>query len=348
MKDSHYLKAELYELFKKDDTVFEFLQLGSLDGIWYWDLETQKDEWMSPRFWTVLGYEPSKMKHLASEWQDLIFPEDLEVAIDNFVKHCTDPSHPYDQVVRYHHKNGSIVWVRCRGVAIRDETGKPVRMLGAHTDLTSQKRAELALEKQLKEKELLLREVHHRLKNNITMIRSLLNIQADRTKSDESRESLKEAVNRVESIRLIYDKLLLKNDYRKISTSDYLQELIQAIDNIFPDDPKISIDLEIADVELEAERLFLVGLIVNELVTNSMKYGFEGKSSGHIFIDLSHEEKQFKLVIRDNGVGYPDDFEIGQSTGFGLTLVQMLSEQLEGTFSLGNDNGARCSVQFEL
>lgn len=141
----HYLKKELYDLIQKDPAIFEFLQSGSLDGIWYWDLENQENEWMSPRFWTTLGYDPKGKKHLASEWQDLIHPEDLLVAIENFKKHCSDSNHPYDQVVRYLHKDGSTVWVRCRGIAIRDKTGKPIRMLGAHTDLTPQKQAEQAL-----------------------------------------------------------------------------------------------------------------------------------------------------------------------------------------------------------
>jgi len=143
--EPHYLKKELYELVQNEPSIFNFLQSGSLDGIWYWDLENAANEWMSPRFWTTLGYDPKKRKHLAAEWQDLINPEDLKIALDNFEKHCTDPNHPYDQVVRYRHKNGSIVWVRCRGIAIRNKTGKPVRMLGAHTDITQQKEAEKAL-----------------------------------------------------------------------------------------------------------------------------------------------------------------------------------------------------------
>jgi len=141
----HYLKQELYALMKSDDVLFEFLQAGSLDGIWYWDLETGTDEWLSPRFWSVLGYDPDEMRHLASEWMSIIFPEDLEHATDNFNKHCADPNHPYDQIVRYRHKNGSTVWVRCRGVAVRDDEGRPIRILGAHTDITSQMQAEQEL-----------------------------------------------------------------------------------------------------------------------------------------------------------------------------------------------------------
>ena len=143
--DEHYLEKELYELVKSDGRIFDFLQRGSLDGIWYWDLENPEHEWMSPQFWKLFGYDASSKKHLVSEWQDLIFPEDLEIAVKNLNKHFSDPEHPYDQIVRYKHRNGSTVWVRCRGIAIRDENGRPVRMLGAHNDVTALKQVEEAL-----------------------------------------------------------------------------------------------------------------------------------------------------------------------------------------------------------
>lgn len=138
----NYLKQELYTLLNTDGRIFEFIQSGSLDGIWYWDLEKPENEWMSPKFWTTIGYDPDEKKHMASEWQHIIFQDDLKLAMENFRKHCQDPNHPYDQIVRYRHKNGSIVWIRCRGMAIRDANGKPIRMLGAHVDISELKEAE--------------------------------------------------------------------------------------------------------------------------------------------------------------------------------------------------------------
>ncbi len=140
--NDHYLKKEIYSLIREDSRIFDFIQGSLLDGLWYWDLEKQENVWLSPRFWTLLGYDPSDKKHLISERQTVIFPEDLQVALNNFKKHCTNPDYPYDQVVRYRHKDGSTVWVRCRGMVICDETGKPIRMMGAHTDLTLHKQAE--------------------------------------------------------------------------------------------------------------------------------------------------------------------------------------------------------------
>tara|TARA_R110002096_G_scaffold42144_35_gene113872 strand:- start:3698 stop:6031 length:2334 start_codon:yes stop_codon:yes gene_type:complete len=133
----HYLKREFYEELRSNPSVIEFLEAGSLDGIWYWDLDNPEHEWMSPNFWRTFGYEPEEKKHFASEWQHMIFPEDLEVALENFKKHCADPEHPYDQLVRYRHEDDSTVWVRCYGIAIRDAEGKPRRMLGVHNDVTA-------------------------------------------------------------------------------------------------------------------------------------------------------------------------------------------------------------------
>ena len=140
-----YLKKELYELIRTDESIFDFIQEGSLDGLWYWDLENPENEWMNEKFWTVLGYDPAEMPHKSSAWQSIINQDDLKVAFDNFTKHCENPNHPYDQIVRYKHKNGSTVWIRCRGLAIRDKKGKPIRMLGAHHDITGNKNIELEL-----------------------------------------------------------------------------------------------------------------------------------------------------------------------------------------------------------
>lgn len=143
--ERHYLQDELYRLIREDSAILDFLQSGSLDGMWYWDLENPEHEWISDSFWENLGYDPKQRKHLASEWQDLIFAEDLVLSLENFDRHSADPEHPYDQIVRYRHADGSTVWIRCRGIAIRNDTGEPIRMLGSHIDITATKQAEADL-----------------------------------------------------------------------------------------------------------------------------------------------------------------------------------------------------------
>lgn len=141
-ENEHYLKKELYDLVRSDSSLFDFIQEGSLDGMWYWNLENIEDEWLSPRFWEVLGYDPKEKTHHSKEWQDIIYEDDLKEATDNFFKHLQNPKYQYDQIVRYKHKDGSTVWIRCRGIAIRDNKGKAIRMLGAHTNITDIKQQE--------------------------------------------------------------------------------------------------------------------------------------------------------------------------------------------------------------
>jgi PAS domain S-box-containing protein len=139
---NYYLKEELYSLLKKDDKIFDFIQNVCLDGLWFWDLEKPENEWMNPVFWNTLGYNPDEMPHNPSAWQYIMNKDDLNLAKDSIEKHLSDENHPYDQIVRYRHKEGHIVWIRCKGKAIRDENGKPVRMLGFHNEITSFKNNE--------------------------------------------------------------------------------------------------------------------------------------------------------------------------------------------------------------
>jgi PAS domain S-box-containing protein len=141
----NYLKSELYSLLKEDPRIFDFIQEAALDGLWYWDLEQPENEWMNPKFWKVLGYNPEEMPHKAEAWQDKINQEDLQLATENFKQHLDDETFPYDQVVRYFHKDGHTVWIRCKGMAIRDKDGIPTRMLGAHNEITDLKKKEQLL-----------------------------------------------------------------------------------------------------------------------------------------------------------------------------------------------------------
>ncbi|WP_200979320.1 PAS domain-containing sensor histidine kinase [Echinicola sp. 20G] len=143
----NYLHKELYNLLISDHHIFDFIRESALDGLWYWDVENPENEWMDSKFWTTLGYDPEQMPHKSSAWQGIIHQDDLKVALENFKKHCEDPNHPYDQIVRYKHKNGHTVWVRCRGMAIRDHNGKAIRLLGAHNEVSSLKKHEEILKR---------------------------------------------------------------------------------------------------------------------------------------------------------------------------------------------------------
>ena len=138
----NYLQQELYELIRSEHGIFDFIQNVSLDGLWYRDIENPENEWMNPKFWLILGYDPNEMPHKTASWQHIIHPDDLRSATANFNRHCEDQDHPYDQVIRYAHKNGTTVWIRCKGWAIRNKEGRAIRMLGTHTNITKEKEGE--------------------------------------------------------------------------------------------------------------------------------------------------------------------------------------------------------------
>ena len=214
-------------------------------------------------------------------------------------------------------------------------------------DVTEQKRSQEMIKNQLKEKEVLLKEVHHRIKNNIASIASLLRLQADSIENAGSRHILNDALGRVESMRIIYDRLLLSDDYREASVKNYLEDLVSAV-GIFPENIKITLITEIEDLSFSVKHLFALGTIVNELVTNSMKYAFSDRKAGAITVTLAKNGGVVALSVHDDGRGLPENFDSGESAGFGLMLVNLFVQQLKGVLSVENRNGALFTITFSV
>ncbi len=143
----NYLKGELYNLIKKDESIFKFIHESSLDGMCFLNLENIKNAWMNDKFWRTLGYNPTEGLHKSISWQNIVFKDDLLLVLNNLKKHIEDPNYASDQIIRYKHKNGKTVWLQCRGIVIRNNRGKAIRMLYTHHDITAQKEIEEYLKK---------------------------------------------------------------------------------------------------------------------------------------------------------------------------------------------------------
>jgi len=146
----NFLYKDLCELLRIDSSIFDFIQEGSLDGLWYWDMENPENEWMNPKFLAVLGYKTDEISHKSGAWETIINQDDLKIATGNFTRLYIDPRYHYDQVVRYTHKNGPVIKIRCRGIAIRDNNGKPLRILGANHIITELSSSEYNLQQNLR------------------------------------------------------------------------------------------------------------------------------------------------------------------------------------------------------
>ncbi len=225
-------------------------------------------------------------------------------------------------------------------------------------DITERKRNEKLIKSSLKEKEVLLREIHHRVKNNLQIISTLLSMQADETDNEEIIEFYTESQNRIQTMALIHENLYKSSDISSISIKNYLNSLLNDIMysyGVLNDRIKLEIDTE--DYLLNIETAVPCGLIINELVSNSIKYAFPDDKNGIINvslheISLKHEnggkkERKFKLTVKDNGIGLPNDFKIEKSTSLGLHLVTALTEQLEGNIKLEKKEGTTFIIVFK-
>jgi two-component system CheB/CheR fusion protein len=221
-------------------------------------------------------------------------------------------------------------------------------LLVISTDITEIKQAEEEIKKQLQEKEVLLKEVHHRIKNNIASVANLLAMQADSVTSPEALSALQDAIGRVESMRVLYDKLLSSEDYQDVSVRSYIESLIESIVTLFPENIRLTVDKEIMDFNLVSKKLFPLGIILNEIFTNIMKYAFINRDNGTIRVILGKVDNHVALSVQDNGNGIPENFDSNNCSGFGLMLIRLLSKQLGGNYTMENHEGTRSTLEFDV
>lgn len=206
----------------------------------------------------------------------------------------------------------------------------------------------VSLQHLVSEKEWLLKEIHHRVKNNLQIVMSLLNSQSAYLQNDAALNAIRHSQHRVQAISLIHKKLYQSDDVAMIDMPPYIHELTEYLMDCFDASQNIRFDLQVANVKMDVSQAVPLGLILNEAITNSIKYAFPGKRDGAISIRLEkHPDGRTVLTIADNGVGLPPDFDHLQCSSLGMSLMQGLSEDLGGRFSIRNRQGACISIAFD-
>lgn len=211
-------------------------------------------------------------------------------------------------------------------------------------DISEQKQ----IQSLLKEKELLLREVHHRIKNNMAVIGGILMLQANSTKNIVAVNALNDAQGRLHSMSVLYDKLYRSENFNEVSVKPYLEKLVDEIFFVIPESTQIEVKKNISDFIVDANKIFAIGLIVNELLTNIAKYAFKGRDSGTLCVSGSRNDKTVIICVEDNGIGLPEGIDIKKSTGFGLSLVGIMAEQIKGTIRIERNNGTKFILNFPI
>ncbi len=343
---SHYLEEELRGLIGSDPQILRFIESASLDGLWYWDLEQPEHEWMSDALWTTLGIDPASRPHRPEAWQELAHPEDVAQIMADLQHHCEDADHPFEQLVRFRHADGSTVWVRCRGMAVRDEAGKARRMLGSHTDITALKRAEQLALANARELEQFLMTASHDLRSPVVSIRGL----AKYLREDIAAGRMDEAVEAIDRIDAAADRMqgMISDllEYGRVgraahsTTACSIDEVIgNILEQYAPELQVLGIVVDHAPTNLEvhADPRDLHALIDN-LVANAIRHGSDAEAPTIVLRSEAREDGMVDLLVGDSGPGVPEAqrerifsiFERGAAatsgTGVGLSIVRRIAE----------------------
>lgn len=205
-------------------------------------------------------------------------------------------------------------------------------------------------ENRLEEKDLMITELHHRMKNNLELISGMVEMEESKLSDTTGKQVLKKIKSRVKSINIVYDLLSEREQYSEVELSPYIKELVEGISKALSTPVRdISIEVNIDELSLHPERALLFGLILNELLVNSYKHAFKYKSEGIITIDISRKDGTVRLVYKDNGIGMPVDFDEEEYGSHGFKLIRSLTEKLYGDFSFNKKTGYKgieCTLEF--
>ncbi len=322
---------------------------GSNVGTWEWNVQTGENI-VNEHWAAIIGYTLDELpSDNRNSWKKFVHREDLEIANALLEKHFNNELDYFECEFRMRHKHNHWIWVLSRGkVSSRTEDGKPLLVCGTHLDINERKLIQDEILNQLSEKQIILKEAHHRIKNNISSISSLLSLQAETIDNWEAKAALQDAIGRVRSMQILYEKLLIADDCMDTSLKHYLEDLVDDVIDVFPDRINIKVEKQICDCRLNSRQIFPLGIIVNEIITNILKYAFTDRESGVIRIKAKKEDKNIILEIQDNGNGLPEDFDIDKQDGFGLMLIRILCQQLDGYYQIENSAGVRSILKFKI
>ncbi len=279
-----------------------------------------------------------------------LHPDDRYMVSDETKKALDAEDAKFSRKIKHRiiYADGEIGYINVHFFVIKDEFGRTVKTFGVNQDITEHIQNETKINNLLKEKELILKEVHHRIKNNMSSIKGILSLQAETVKDPSIAAVLFEAESRIQSMMVLYDKLYRSDNFHEVSVKDYIPSLIDEIFNVFPNMKGIKVEKKIEDFFLSVQKILPMGIIINELITNIMKYAFVDTNNAVINVSAFLNNKNVILILKDNGIGLPESIDFNTSTGFGMQLVSMLTEQIDGTIKIERVGGTKFILEFPM
>ncbi|MDG4595310.1 MAG: DUF3369 domain-containing protein [Candidatus Contendobacter sp.] len=333
---------------RESEARFRRLAENAPDMIYRLSLPEGRYEYVSPVCQQLTGHAPEEFYQSPHLIQRIIHPDWRARFAEEWAQLMVGqalPTFEY-QIV---HPSGPSKWLRQRNVLVRDDQGQPRAIEGIISDITEHKLLEEQIKTSLREKEALLKEIHHRVKNNLQLISSLLDLQAGYVEDQSVRNQLRESRNRVKSMALIHERLYQIPNLAQINLADYAHDLVTHLIHAYAT-PERAITARVAvptgEPVLGVESAVPCGLIINELVTNALKHAFATRRAGEIVISLGVADGQRTLRVRDDGIGFPPTVDFRHTPSLGLAIVMTLVKQLKGSIELRTEAGTEFVVAF--
>lgn len=251
--------------------------------------------------------------------------------------------------LRFRRKDLTNIWVNLTVSLLRTASGDPNYFIAVIEDISERKQAERRLQLSLREKETLLSEIHHRVKNNMAVVSALLELQARSSDDEQVTEILKHAQSRIKSMAMVHKRLYQSESLSRIELDDYIRQLASTIgDSYRHDHTQIHVDLHLDPVCVNIAQAIPCGLILNELLINAYKHAFKGRDEGTIIVRLERQEHHALLTVADDGVGLPKATDKGKKQSLGMKLIHTLAKQLKAEFNMSNGRGTSVTLHFQL
>ncbi len=345
-------RKQAEDILRTSQERFQEVLDNSQDAAYKRSLTSNSYEYLSPVFAKITGFTPNEMNVLPVESVvELMHPDD-RANVESSLGHAIANAHgtAYTTEYRFKRKDGQYCWLQDSFTVMGDANGKPLALIGSVSDITVRKQSEEKIKASLAEKEVLLKEIHHRVKNNMQVISSLLRMQSGFLKDADDKRMFQESQERIQSMSLVYNKLYQSENLASISFGGYVDDLVGNLiksHNSRDVPPRVLIDID--GIELSLDFAIPCGLIINEVVTNALKYAFPQGQVGQIHIIIRQKEDRIEMSLGDDGIGLPEGLTIGSTKSLGMVLIQTLAvHQLGGTLELKREKGTEYCINFPL
>jgi PAS domain S-box-containing protein len=317
--------------------------------IGYWSLEADMESitW-SEEIYRMLAVDPAVAPSL-EVLADVLHPDDASRVLDSLSDSMRN-GREHNVEYRIRRPEEQVRWVACKGAPALDEHGRVTRLSGVLQDITERKLYEQRMQASLEEKEVLLREIHHRVKNNLQVVASLLSLQAMQAmqaSSPETAEALQDSGRRIQLMAQIHNRLYRSSDLANVQFDLFIRSLVEDIISSYSwGSERVKLATKLQPITLHIDEAIACSQIVSELVSNCVKHAFPGDRKGTITLRLSEEDGEILLWIEDDGVGMPEGVDWPKTNTLGLQVVDALTRQLDGKIDLFRENGTRYRIAF--